>query len=70
MIAHYTVSATASTHISHKVIEELGQLIQELRHHKGVFRITERQNGIYHIVFNERLKRQDRENKRRYTGIV
>ena len=56
LITHYTFSSKTNKQIDFNIVEKLADLIKKLRHHKSTFRITGKQNGIYHILFRDFLK--------------
>ena len=66
LITHYTVSSKANNRIEFETVKKLAGLIKKLRHHKSTFRITEKQNGIYHILFRDFLKNQNQGNTGKY----
>jgi prolipoprotein diacylglyceryltransferase len=60
LITHYTFSSKTNKPVDLKTVEKLAELIKKLRHHKSKLRITGKQNGIYHILFRDFLKDQNK----------
>lgn len=54
----YTVSAKNSYRIGATHLKQIAQYIQLLNHHKVPFELVEKNNGIYHILFNKTNNRQ------------
>ena len=60
LMTHYTVSSKTKITLNFKIVQKLAVLIKKLQKHNGSFRITEKQNGIFHILFSDIQKSESK----------
>lgn len=55
-VRHYTLSSKNKTAISRHSANRMARMIGILKNYSGKYELVEKQNGIYHILFNESIQ--------------
>lgn len=53
---HYTISSKSDCKLSYGIAERIARVINVLKHLNGNYELIEKQNGIYHIIFNLKIE--------------
>jgi hypothetical protein len=53
LISHYTLSCTNREQLTFPLVERFAKIIQQLDRHRKMYRISEENGRIFHIVFND-----------------